>query len=335
VDGQLRRRLDGDSMRAEHTEEEVLEKLKQGMLAVLEAHTAEPADRYLDHAAHRRLVGELLDARTHAFSALALYLENPACNVASALRLPNATLHREYVAFLRRTLPSFQVHGDEARRRAAERLCVIAGLAVATAEETDREGLTRLMAAAADGAGPTAVDLLVAAGAAVNAVKAAEPHAGWTALTYAAAVGNVPALLALCSAGADVGAKCTEQGSTPLLVAADYGQVAAVEALAKAGGPVNAANRQGETPLYKAAAGGHLEVVRVLCRLDADVEQASNDRVTPLMAAERGGHQAVVQVLREAGARGESAESSSSTKLLRPEEGGHVTAVCGMQTFDV
>ncbi len=333
ADGQLLRRLDGDRMHAAHTEEEVLEKLKQGMQEVIEAHTAEPADRYLNHAVHRRVVGELLDARTHAFSALALYLENPSCNVVSLLRLPNATLHREYVAFLRRTLSPLKVEGGEALRREAERLCVTTGLVMATAAEKDREGLTRLMVAAADGSGPMAVDLLVAAGAAVNAAKAAETHAGWTALSYAAAAGNVPELQALCSAGADVETACTEQGSTPLIVAADYGQVAAVEALAKAGCRVNAVNWQGVTPLYKAAAGGHLEVVQALCRLDADVERASDDGMTPLMAAAEQGHLAVVQVLRDAGARGAVADFPSHTKLLHREEGGQVGG--GIETFDV
>ncbi len=319
-DGLLRRRLENDRARAAHTVDEVLVKLEQGIQEVLAAHTAEPADRYFDHAVHRRMVGELLDARMHASSALALYLETPVLDVASWLRLPNSTLHREYVAFLRRTLPSREAEGGKARQQAAERLCVATGLAVATAGETDWEGLTRLMAAAADGAGPMAVELLVAAGADVNAKKADEPRGGWTALTYAAAAGDVLALQALCSAGADLEAVCSAHGSTALLVAAERGHAAAVKALAAAGGLVSAANWQGSTPLHAAAAKGHLEALQTLIRLDPEVGRVSDDGVTPLMVAAAEGHLEIVQALCKAGARADIADRSGRTAQQRAEE---------------
>ena len=129
-DGRLRRRLEGDGARGGLTVEEVLEKLERGAGEVMAAHEAEPAEQYLDHAEHRRLAGEALDARAHALSALRLYLEDPARDVARIMQLPNPALHREYVAFLRRTLPPAAEEGGRARRQAAERLCVIAGLAV-------------------------------------------------------------------------------------------------------------------------------------------------------------------------------------------------------------
>ncbi len=323
-DGRLRSRLGSDracpQCDTKHTVEEVLGKLEHGMQEVLAAHSAEPAHLYFDHAVHRRLVGELLDARTHAFSALALYLDAAAIDVAGLMHLPNPTLHREYVALLRRTLPP-KAEGEEARRLAAERLCVATGLAVASAGEIDREGLTRLMAAAADGAGPMAVELLVAAGADVNAKKASEPRVGWTALFYAAAAGDVSALQALCSAEADLEAVCAAHGSTALLVAAERGQAAAVDLLAAAGGQVAAPNRLGFTPLHKAAAGGHLEVVRALCRLDREVGRLALDGTTPLMAAAAEGHLGVIQELCKAGARADVADLSGRTAQQRAEEG--------------
>jgi hypothetical protein len=148
----------------------------------------------------------------------------------------NADLHREYLAFLRRTLPppdAAQValptlllhrspnvilmakYPQATRARAAEKACRAMGLlltdAGTDAASVNRDGLTPLMAAAASGGGAVALNLLVAAGAAVNTAVAGGQRAGWTAVMYAAAAGDAVAAEALCKLGADASAACARR----------------------------------------------------------------------------------------------------------------------------
>jgi ankyrin repeat protein len=81
----------------------------------------------------------------------------------------------------------------------------------ADAFSVDREGLTPLMAAAANGCGATALKLLVAAGASVNTAVAGGQRAGWTAVMYAAAAGDAVAAAELCKLGADVKVACARR----------------------------------------------------------------------------------------------------------------------------
>jgi ankyrin repeat protein len=82
----------------------------------------------------------------------------------------------------------------------------------------DREGLTPLMAAAANGCGAAALRLMVAAGAAVNTAVAGGQRAGWTAVMYAAAAGDAIAAAELCKLGADAKAACA-RGRTAVCIA--------------------------------------------------------------------------------------------------------------------
>jgi len=355
-------RLDRDWARKRdgniHTVEGLLGKLEDGVLAVLQAHERTPPEDYLQEGKYRRMVVEMLDARTHALAALSFYLEDPTYDVAAMMSYSNEDLYRDYLSFLRRTLPT----AGEERVKCAEYLCRVAGLVESGADEVDRAGRTRLMAAAAVGAGSETVELLVAAGGNINAAVAdrdsRERRAGWTALMYAAAAGNVAAVEALCRLKADVNGPCSNS-RTPLFRAAMYGHVGAVEALVRHGALVDVTDKKGSTPLFKAAQYGHVStvealrragarldlrdedcatalyraaengqaaVVKALCGLGAAVDPVGGDGVpspmVPLMAAARGGHAAVVQALCDAGARLCATDCSGSTALRVAEENG-------------
>ena len=296
--------------------ERILRKLEGQMLETLAAHEATPAERYENDETYRRLVTEMLNARTHAMSALTFFLEYSAVEEFGMLHLSNATLHREYMAFLRRTLPAAP-GGD--RARAAERLCRLAGLLDASAAERDLEGLTPLMVAAGEGAGAAKVELLMAAGSDVNAA----PPTGWTALMQAAMSGDAPTIRALCAAGASLGARDSDGGYGPLALAVFNGHFAAAGALLEAGADVEEGSGH---PVLYAAVAGHADLVRLLCGRGAAADSARRalfDGSTPLMVAAGRGDLAVAQALCEAGASLGARNSGGATALQLAEGHGH------------
>ncbi len=347
----------------ERTVEELLVKLEDGVIAVIQAHERTPPEDYLQEGRYRRMVVEMLDARMHALGALSFYLEDPSYDVSAMMVYSNEDLYRDYLSFLRRTLPAT---GNE-RAKVAERICRVAGLVESRADELDRTGRTTLMVAAASGAGVETIELLVAAGANVNAAVTgqfpSEARAGWTALMYAAAAGNETVVEALCRLKADVNGPFTKartplfyaamygnpdalkalvrhgamvdatdlSRSTPLFKAAQYGHVSTVEALCSVGARLDLTDAGGATALYRAAENGQEAVVRTLCSLGAAVNPVDCDgklsTMVPLLAAARGGHAAVVQVLCDAGAGLCASDSVGSTALQLAAEYGHVEVV--------
>ena len=120
------------------------------------------------------------------------------------------------------------------------------------ATESDRIGVTPLVAAARFSKNPEVVTLLIKAGADVNT----KSEDGVTAL-YMAAFGNEnpEVLTVLIEAGADVNAK-DNNGETPLHAAAAsfYENLKILTLLIQAGADVNAKDNNGETPLDLAEA---------------------------------------------------------------------------------
>lgn len=93
------------------------------------------------------------------------------------------------------------------------------------------------------------LQLLLAAGAAVDVCT---PF-GWTALHYAAHLGNSAAAQVLVSAGAEVNA-ALQSGRTPLHMAVECGSARTVQVLLLGGAAVDTADSLGSTPLAWAAA---------------------------------------------------------------------------------
>jgi len=149
-------------------------------------------------------------------------------------------------------------------------------------------------------------------------------HSIWSA----AAVGDVEALEALLSAGADANATDTYEstalhravehpgavrvllrhGADPLkgdvggdvpvhCWARSAGKPEAAQALVEAGTDVDMRNPLGQTPLRCAAEEGNVSAVQVLLDLGADPSIPDNHGVTPLEAAREGGHEEVASLL--------------------------------------
>ena len=167
-------------------------------------------------------------------------------------------------------------------------------------EARDSHEATLLMYAAGFGS-PEALELLLAAGADVNAKNAFDATAllwaardpvkarmliehganvnvqskqGRTPLMVASrAQGSSGVIQLLLDKGADPRVK-DKRADTPLLLASEIGDVRMMRLLIDHGAPVNVANHFGETPLMLAALGNSLEGVRLLLAKGADVKPA-------------------------------------------------------------
>jgi hypothetical protein len=150
---------------------------------VLGRHEGRKAEDYTDDGAFKGLVQEMLDARAMAESLLRLYLEDRSRGI--DWRMTQTSLleaHRELVAFRTRMMAGLE---GEARRAAAERLCILRGYAARAIGEANDAGEDALVRAAADGtAGAAGVALLLEAGAATGgeALVAAAKHGQWEAV---------------------------------------------------------------------------------------------------------------------------------------------------------
>ena len=111
-----------------------------------------------------------------------------------------------------------------------------------------------------------AVSQLIAAGASIN-------QAGWTALHYAAAVGDTPIMLALLDKTADVNAESPNK-TTPLMMAVRSGNTVAVQLLLDKGADILRINDMGLSALDFAIQLEKREIAEVLSiRIKQDGKQ--------------------------------------------------------------
>lgn len=117
-----------------------------------------------------------------------------------------------------------------------------------------------------------------------------------TPLHNAAAVGSVPVIQLLTSAGANVSARDI-YGSTPLHNAAEENFADCIRALVKAGADINAESHKGNTPLLRAAWRGHVDACQALLDLGANAHHKSASGKTALALAQAAKFPDVVALL--------------------------------------
>lgn len=143
----------------------VISILKQAQV-VLDTHERRPALDYIDELTFRGLVHEMMDTRAHAESVLLTYLEEDGRTTIWSIMEGHTTLlegHRRLVAKRSRDLAALPP--GEARRAAAEKLCLLRGLVRERVGETNEAGEEPLARAAADNeVSEAAVALLLEAG---------------------------------------------------------------------------------------------------------------------------------------------------------------------------
>jgi uncharacterized protein len=172
---------------------------------------------------------------------------------------------------------------------------------------------------------------LLQGGADPDAASVRTPHAGKTALMWAAEQQDPALVDLLLRYGADASAS-NPNGGSALMYAAVQGNYAVVERLLAHGADVNGTARNGWSALMLAGAKSHLDVVRLLIGHGADVDATDVHGWTPLMRAVEAEDEGLVALLLRKGAdagvrapagidAGDVARKNGSERILRLLEG--------------
>ncbi len=154
-----------------------------------------------------------------------------------------------------------------------------------------------LLIAAAERGYTDIVDLLLEAGANINAVD----ENGRSALLRCIVNGRLAMAQKLIEAGADVTLR-SRVGTTALMAAARQGNLRLYRHIVSKGGQEADTNNYGETMLMYAAMGGHCELIHHLAAHGADIRAQAGDHATALHYAIEGGHYEAAKLLLELGA---------------------------------
>lgn len=136
-----------------------------------------------------------------------------------------------------------------------------------------------------------------------------------SALTFAAATGNVEGAKLLLDKGADPNIGRSD-GLTVLMMAANCGSEPFVRELIDRKANVLSQTVTGATALTYAARGGHVAVGKLLLDTGLSPDRANSDMETPLMAAAMNGHADFVALLIENGAEVNKQDKFGRTPLL-------------------
>ncbi len=140
-----------------------------------------------------------------------------------------------------------------------------------------------------------------------------------TRVLQASAASFLAAVLFVAVAGAS--------GDSPLAKAVQAGDLQAVRALITSGADVNARSGDGSTPLLWAAHKSSPEIARALVTAGAAVDAANDYGITPLLHASRIGDAAMIDLLLQAGADATRAHLEGETALMAASRAGSVPGV--------
>ena len=233
------------------------------------------------------------------------------------------------------TISALQAAASGGHQEATEIL--IAAGALVNAPGANNLGRTALQGAAENGHDKI-FQLLLEAGANVNA-PASQCH-GISALQGAAGSGRSEIVKLLLRAKAEVNAPAPPNGGrTALQAAAENGYEGVVKLLleAKAGANAPASKHSGRTALQAAAENGHEGVVKLLleAKADANAPASKHGGRTALCGAARNGYGEIVKLLLDAKANpdGVSPGEQGRTALVVAMEGGHVVVAKHLLDF--
>lgn len=153
-------------------------------------------------------------------------------------------------------------------------------------------------------------------------------------LHQAAHRGDVGAINALISAGADINAQAEERQYTPLHFAVEEKHPHAVVALIKAGADVNSREKEKYTPLHIAARKGHATLFNALVKAGADIharggvnKEGEDWLNTPLHIAALNDRHSIIHLLVQAGANVNAHAKRQLTPLHFAVSKGKMSAV--------
>jgi ankyrin repeat protein len=147
-----------------------------------------------------------------------------------------------------------------------------------------------------------------------------------TELHSAALAGNIAAVHALISQGANVNERDIG-GWTPLMSAAREGHAEIVQILLDAKAEVNLQANNGGTALTDASLQGHLDIVKLLLNEGADVRLKLVNGIDALMEAASGGHTPIVKLLLAESININERDALGRTALMEACIDGHLETV--------
>jgi hypothetical protein len=183
----------------EYTVQNLVENIEEQCNERLLEHERLEVEEFTSDEVYRGLVIEMLDVRTMACSKFDSWLRDDSELIDNVCKRTLRDAHRGWTAFLKRQMPTDDC---KERRSTALSVCLLRGLLRKDVHETNESGETRLVSAAADGAGAEDILLLIAAGAEINP----EQSNLKTPLIAAASSGHKEAVLALIGARSAVNA---------------------------------------------------------------------------------------------------------------------------------
>ena len=163
-------------------------------------------------------------------------------------------------------------------------------------------GENLLIQAAADGASPQTIKMLIDSGAyCINEVS--QNTQKWATATFRAAqFGHADCLKVLLQVGKAGLEVPNQDNASPLYVASQNGHAQCIQILVDAKAIVDQPLTEGSTPLIVAAQNGHTECVEILIKAGADVTWKNKKGYTALVMANYHGHNHCSAALTEAAA---------------------------------
>ncbi|OAG11645.1 ankyrin, partial [Paraphaeosphaeria sporulosa] len=154
---------------------------------------------------------------------------------------------------------------------------------------------------------------------------------GWTPLMTAVRNGNLSAVQLLVSAGADLEATSSDkdyEAFTPLIAAIHEKHSAIASHLISAGAALNVHDKWGYTPINRAGQAGLLSIVRLLVEHGESVDEQNNKTGWSVISeAAWHGFPDVVDYLAEAGADLETRDGNRDTSLQKASINGSTECV--------
>ena len=278
--------------------------------------------------------------KSGAMSSLKYYLRDSGWPIFVAMSASLSEARRNFQGMLARIMilspPMSDDDGGEAQANIARYLCRTMGVIRTAVDERDADGLTRLMSAAADGAGVRVLRALVVARAEIGAVDGPQ---GRTALWFAADSGHASVVEELHRLGADLDCSAKNQCgsfncSSPAFAAALNGHVEVLKLLGQLGADLRRPNGLGRTPMWAASKKGHAAAVQALGVLGAaeDAVRADNAGAFPILMAVKSGDVGTIEALAELGASAIVAPSGEGeTPLQVANQMGNATVVAALR----
>ena len=291
-------------------------------------HVEKSPEEFIQDETYRGLVRDMMETKAMAISKLRLWLEDPTQLWGEVLEMPLRTAHRTLIGFLEGGIAD----AGEETTQASYELCKMKNLITVSIDELNDLEEPVIIQASAEGADLGTLQLLVDAGADVNA----KDKLGWTAVMKASFAGHTKTLDALSkfkNPTADVNAKnCSEE--TAVMLAAQKGHYDTMEKLVELKAEINVIDAKKSTALMKAAQSGHKKIVEfLLLQNNKLIEVFDEVNMSPVMMAAQGGHTELVELLQNLAEACDPpysinlADTTGKTALFHASMGGHTDTI--------